>query len=182
MLYEICPINLVSFTWIIVANMNANDRNTKKSSAVGYGTLGRSVRASSPRNVIVRTVVIPVKQNNPKSHSQPRIWSMSGLESEELGRLKGSRLVQFRYVKEIRTSLALWRFALRNFDHKNFYNDAYTLGLACHPNRNSTLSEIPAEQKGWSAEENVNKWRQHCPVHLSLYTDVHLLQDIPVLF
>jgi hypothetical protein len=43
--------------------MNANDRNTKKSSAVGYGTFGRSVRASRPKNVIVRTVVIPVKWN-----------------------------------------------------------------------------------------------------------------------
>lgn len=40
--------------------MKANERKTKKSSAVGYGTLGRSVLASSPRNVIVKTVVMPL--------------------------------------------------------------------------------------------------------------------------
>lgn len=39
--------------------MNPNDKKTKKSKAVGYGTLGRSVLASSPRKVIVKTVVIP---------------------------------------------------------------------------------------------------------------------------
>lgn len=39
--------------------MKANERKTKKSSAVGYGTFGKSVRASSPRKVIVSTVVIP---------------------------------------------------------------------------------------------------------------------------
>jgi hypothetical protein len=44
---------------MIVEKMKANERKTKKSKAVGYGTFGRSVRASSPRNVIVRTVVIP---------------------------------------------------------------------------------------------------------------------------
>lgn len=43
--------------------MNANDRNTKKSRAVGYGTFGRSVLASSPKNVIVKTVVIPEGRN-----------------------------------------------------------------------------------------------------------------------
>ena len=44
--------------------MNANDRNTKKSKAVGYGTFGRSVLASKPRNVIVRTVVIPADKKD----------------------------------------------------------------------------------------------------------------------
>lgn len=39
--------------------MNAKERKTKKSKAVGYGTLGRSVLASRPRKVIVSTVVIP---------------------------------------------------------------------------------------------------------------------------
>lgn len=39
--------------------MNANDKKTKKSKAVGYGTFGRSVLASNPKNVIVNTVVIP---------------------------------------------------------------------------------------------------------------------------
>jgi hypothetical protein len=34
----------------------------------------------------------------------------------------------------IQTLLVLWRFALRNFAHTNFYNEARTaLGLACHP-------------------------------------------------
>lgn len=44
---------------MMVAKMKPKERNTKKSSAVGYGTLGRSVRASRPRNVMVSTVVIP---------------------------------------------------------------------------------------------------------------------------
>jgi hypothetical protein len=74
---------------------------------VGYGTFGRSVRASSPRNVIVRTVVIPVKQNNPKSHSRPRIRSASGLGSEEWARRQ-----------TLRTPLAVWRFPLRTLHHK----------------------------------------------------------------
>lgn len=39
--------------------MKAKERNTKKSNAVGYETLGRSALASSPKNVIVRLVVIP---------------------------------------------------------------------------------------------------------------------------
>lgn len=39
--------------------MKAKDKNTKKSKAVGYGTFGRSVLASRPKNVIVSTVVIP---------------------------------------------------------------------------------------------------------------------------
>lgn len=39
--------------------MNANDKKTKKSNAVGYGTFGKSVRASNPKKVIVKTVVIP---------------------------------------------------------------------------------------------------------------------------
>lgn len=43
----------------MVANINANDKNTKKSNAVGYGTFGKSVRASKPKNVIVKTVVMP---------------------------------------------------------------------------------------------------------------------------
>lgn len=49
-------------TCIMVAKMKANDKKTKKSKAVGYGTFGRSVLASSPKNVIVRTVVIPSGQ------------------------------------------------------------------------------------------------------------------------
>lgn len=44
---------------MIVAKMNENDRNTKKSKAVGYGTFGRLVLASRPKKVIVNTVVIP---------------------------------------------------------------------------------------------------------------------------
>lgn len=39
--------------------MNPNERKTKKSKAVGYDTLGRSVLASNPKKVIVNTVVIP---------------------------------------------------------------------------------------------------------------------------
>jgi hypothetical protein len=39
--------------------MNANERKTKKSRAVGYETFGKSVLASNPKNVIVKTVVMP---------------------------------------------------------------------------------------------------------------------------
>lgn len=48
---------------MIVAKMNPKERKTKKSSAVGYGTLGRSVLASRPRKVIVSTVVMPIGKN-----------------------------------------------------------------------------------------------------------------------
>jgi hypothetical protein len=47
------------FTCIMVAKMKPKERKTKKSRAVGYPTLGRSVRASNPKKVIVNTVVIP---------------------------------------------------------------------------------------------------------------------------
>ena len=39
--------------------MKPNDKNTKLSKAVAYGTFGKSVLASKPRNVIVNTVVTP---------------------------------------------------------------------------------------------------------------------------
>lgn len=47
---------------MIVAKMNPYESQTKRSRAVEYDTFGRSVRASRPKNVMVRTVVMPGKE------------------------------------------------------------------------------------------------------------------------
>jgi hypothetical protein len=76
----------------------------------------------------------------------------SNFRSHRCENLKSSILVGFRiagnawenvnfiswfqnlvYSLYIRTVLALRRFPLRNFAHRNFYNEPYILGLACHP-------------------------------------------------
>ena len=46
---------------MIVANINAKESHTKRSNAVEYGTLGKSVLASKPKNVIVNIVVTPIQ-------------------------------------------------------------------------------------------------------------------------
>jgi hypothetical protein len=56
--------------------------------------------------------------------------------------------------KDMQTVVTLRRSALQNSAHTNIYNEAYTLGLACHPkshpNKNENVQKITEGRKAAS--------------------------------